>query len=494
MPVLNYNFPFTMDQSRDMLDIRQIVVSLHPTLIGPTTSINGVFLGPFYYYFNVIPYFLSGGDPASLVYWNILWYSIAPLAIFFAFYKKDKILSLALSSIFLMSTAFFYSARYFWSANPMPYVTTFYFLSLLLFIFKRDKKSSFLSGLIAGLSMQFEAAFGILFFPFLLVYSLFKKIPLKTIFPSFVGFFITLIPQILFEFRHGFIMSKTFISEVSGKSQILGEKLSFLEAQVSHIKSFIEFGNGAFTISDFISRILLVFAIAYLIINFKKLNELRREVFLTAILFLFFGLIFYSWYLHPLKGWYLLGLRIPYFLILAVFITEISTLRNLLLKAAILGFFVFSFVNTFIIHSQYIPENESVRSGDKSNLRNEIEAIDWVYTKAQTQGFKAYNYIPSVYDFPYQYLYWWYGTNKYGYQPETVTYLDNVPEYIKDNDQFYTKKKSAGDDPLVFLIYEKDDERPERLKAWLGSFTHLCSTQKQDYSWGTTVELRKKCN
>ena len=65
MPVLNYNFPFTMDQSRDMLDIRQIVVSLHPTLIGPTTSINGVFLGPFYYYFNVIPYFLSGGDPAS---------------------------------------------------------------------------------------------------------------------------------------------------------------------------------------------------------------------------------------------------------------------------------------------------------------------------------------------------------------------------------------------------------------------------------------------
>ena len=69
-PILNNNFPFTMDQARDMLDIREIAVGFHPVLIGPTTSINGVFLGPFYYYFNLIPFIISGGDPAFLVYWS----------------------------------------------------------------------------------------------------------------------------------------------------------------------------------------------------------------------------------------------------------------------------------------------------------------------------------------------------------------------------------------------------------------------------------------
>ncbi len=74
--VANYNFPFTTDQARDMLDLRQLVVGLNPVLVGPTTSINGVFLGPSYYYFNVIPFFIGQGDPAFLVYWNIFLYTL----------------------------------------------------------------------------------------------------------------------------------------------------------------------------------------------------------------------------------------------------------------------------------------------------------------------------------------------------------------------------------------------------------------------------------
>src|SRR3989344_2165305 len=83
LTVLNYNFPFTMDQGRDMLDIRNVVNGLNPTLIGPTTSINGVYLGPFWYYFNVIPYLVGQGDPATLVYWMIAWYMLAGFLFYF---------------------------------------------------------------------------------------------------------------------------------------------------------------------------------------------------------------------------------------------------------------------------------------------------------------------------------------------------------------------------------------------------------------------------
>jgi hypothetical protein len=137
-------------------------------------------------------------------------------------------------------------------------------------------------------------------------------------------------------------------------------------------------------------------------------------------------------------------------------------------------------------------KNFSDRSLDKSNLRNEIETIDWVYQKAQGKGFKAYNYIPSVYDFPYQYLYWWHGTKEYGYQPDVVTYLDNVPEYIKDNDKFFNAKKKA-EEGIIFLIYEQD-ENQQRLDAWLGNFTKYCTIEKKVFSWGTTTaESRKPC-
>lgn len=491
-PVLNYNFPFTMDQARDMLDIREIVVGKHFSLIGPTTSINGVFLGPFYYYFNVLPFIISGGDPAALVYWNILFYSLAAIAIFSFNNKNNKTFALFSSTIFLMAPALFYSSRYFWSANPMPYVTTFYFLSLIYFITKRDKKSSFLAGLVSGLSMQFEAAFGILFFPFLIVYSLIRKAPIKKLLFSFLGFFVTLFPQAFFEIRHNFVMTRTFIHEVSGESQILGEKLKFFETQISHIKSFLDYGNEIFTVPAQVTLLLLILATVFLIFRFKSLSKLNKEYFLSSAIFIVFAFIFYSWYFHPLKGWYLLGIRIPYIFILSLFFSEIFKLENRLFKLSVAGFILYTFINTSLFQSTFIPDDYNSRSGDKSNLRNEIEAIDWVYQKAGGQGFKAYNYIPSVYDFPYQYLYWWHGTQKYGYQPETLTYMDGVPEYIHNNEQFLTKKRVAGNDPLIFLIYEKD-ENNERQAAWLGSYTKYCSSEKQTFKWDTTVELRKIC-
>ena len=482
-----------MDQARDMLDIREIVVSLHPTLIGPTTSINGVFLGPFYYYFNVIPFLIGGGDPAALVYWNSLWYLIGAVALFCFNYKKNFWFGFFSSVLFLLCNEFFYSSRFFWSANPMPYMTAIYFLSLVYLSTRRNKRSGFLGGIISGLSMQVEAAFGVIFFPFLVIYSLIRRVNFPTLAFSFLGFFLTLLPQILFEIRHGFGMTKTFFSEISGNSQILGEKMGFVEAQYSHLNDFINYTNGIIQGSPYLSYGLIIFAVGFLIFRFKKLPGLNKEFFLSSVLFIVFAFIFYSWYLHPLKGWYILGLRVPFIIILGVLFAELVKSRFIAFRIAILGLLLFSTFNMTTIQWRFVSEGDIAnRSGDKSNLRNEIEAIDWVYQKAGGQGFKAYNYIPSVYDFPYQYLYWWHGTEKYGYQPETVTYMDGVPEYIKENGKYFDKTKPAGDDPLVFLIYEKD-ESIERLHAWLGSYTKYCTVEKQEYTWGTTVEMRKLC-
>lgn len=492
-PILNYNFPFTTDQGRDMLDIREIAVSFHPSLIGPTTSINGVYLGPFYYYFNVIPFWIGFGDPAVLVYWNIIWYLIAAGALFYFNYKKNFWFGFFSATLFLTCNAFFYSARYFWNANPMPYATAFYFISLVYIATRQDKKFGFLGGLLSGLFLQIEAAFAVIFFPFLIIYSLIRRVNFKTILFSGIGFGLTLLPQALFEVRHQFVMTKTFLKEISGESQILGEKITFWEAQVSHFKDFANFTDQIITGNIYLSYGLMIAAVVFLLYRFKKLSQLNKEYFLSASLFIIFAFIFYSWYLHTLKGWYILGLRIPYIIILGLFFAEVIKLKHILFKVGIAGLLIFSTFNMLQMQWKFVPEGHiTSRSGDKSNFRNEIEAIDWVYQKADGQGFRAYNYIPSIYDYPYQYLYWWYGTKEYGYQPETVIYMDNVPEYIKENDKYFTQTKSAGDDPLIFLIYEKD-ESADRLFGWLGNYTKYCTIEKQEYSWGTTVEMRKIC-
>lgn len=492
-PVLNYNFPFTTDQGRDMLDIREIAVSFHPSLIGPTTSINGVYLGPFYYYFNVIPFWIGSGDPAVLVFWNILWYLIAAGFLFYFNYKNNFWFGFFTSILFLTCNAFFYSARYFWNANPMPYLTVFYFMSLVYIVNSGKSKYGFLGGFLSGLFLQVEAAFAIIFFPFLLVYSLIRRVNFKTILFSGIGFGLTLLPQIVFELRHQFVMTKTFLKEISGESQILGEKVDFWDAQISHLLDFANFTDQIITGNIYLSYALIFSAVGFLLYRFKKLSSINKEYFLSASLFIVFAFIFYSWYLHPLKGWYILGLRIPYIIILGLFFAELIRLKSIAFKLLVLGLLIFSISNMLQIQWKFVPEgNVTSRSGDKSNFRNEVEAIDWVYEKAGGQGFRAYNYMPSVYDYPYQYLYWWYGGKTYGYHPETVTYLDSVPEYIKENAKYYDKARPAGENPLVFLVYEKDSST-ERLNAWLGNFTKYCTLEKQEYIWGTTVEMRKIC-
>lgn len=100
----DYNTPFTYDQARDMLDIRALGEFKDLAVLGPTTSINGLRLGPFYYYFNLPAYWLGGGDPQVLVYWNILLFLVSGGFIFWYFRKRNIILGFLVGSLFFDGT------------------------------------------------------------------------------------------------------------------------------------------------------------------------------------------------------------------------------------------------------------------------------------------------------------------------------------------------------------------------------------------------------
>jgi hypothetical protein len=123
-------------------------------------------------------------------------------------------------------------------------------------------------------------------------------------------------------------------------------------------------------------------------------------------------------------------------------------------------------------------------------LNNLIKNIDWVYQKMNNDGFDAYNYVPEIYDYPNQYLYWWYGTKKYGYMPNKVSYsLTEVPEYIRTQKKFYEKTKESKNKKIA-LIYERKD----LYIGWLNQFEKYCTVDKWQTDWRTTVEIREKCS
>ena len=166
---------------------------------------------------------------------------------------------------------------------------------------------------------------------------------------------------------------------------------------------------------------------------------------------------------------------------------------------------VFKYLGVFIIIAliyfsgksqiDYINKVVNKTSNDRSNLRNELVSIDWVYQNAGGKGFRAYNYLPSVYDYPYHYLYWWYGNKQYGYEPEDVSYLPNQPEYIKDNLLIWKNTKQTEENGLVFLIVEKDLDMPEREAAWMGNFDKLCKVKENQFYWtAKTYMLQKSCD
>jgi len=490
------NFAFTMDQGRDMTDIRQMVVTHTPRLVGPTTSINGVLLGPFWYYFNLPPFLAFGGNPAAIVFWQILWYQVSVVILWLVLKRKSISLATIIAIFLLLMPTGFNTARYFWNANSMTFFTIIYLASLIVTVRNTTKKNLLVLGLVSGLAMQVEVAFGILFFPFALLYLLIHKTGFKKILSLIIGFGLTLLPQVLFELRHGFIMTKVLLNEFAGKGDMLGEKISLVERfnqRWDHLHTLLLRSSHLppNTIMQLFALSLLVFI--FIVIKKKAHTEANR-VWLLSFCFVVFTAIFYLLFPQKLKGWYTLGLSIPLAIFLSSFLNYLYENKSKLLKVITMIILISTVYYSVKSQTDYLRDVASKPSNDPSNLQNEITDLNWVYQEAAGQGFNLYSYIPSVYDYPNQHVFWWYGTQKYGYQPSDISYLPNQPEYIIKGDLAWTKRKSLSENQLTFLIIEKDREMPQREQAWLGNFSKLCLVKQHSFPWNAEVRMLSKCN
>ncbi len=119
------------------------------------------------------------------------------------------------------------------------------------------------------------------------------------------------------------------------------------------------------------------------------------------------------------------------------------------------------FGGRYIDHFRYSP--------DSSMLYNEISVLDWIYTHNDEDGFNVYTYTDTFYDYPYQYLFWWYGRKKYGFMPCEYSNFPlshkevYVPNYLNYNEP------QLGCNRLRFLIIQSDTNGQSN-EDWIADF------------------------
>ena len=487
------NMPFTTDQGRDLIDVRQIWEGRDLKLIGPTTSINGVHLGPLYYYLISIPYLLTSGSPVSILIWQLVFFHLSVLFFWITFKKKSLIFATIVSSIVLMSPISFYANRYFWNANFMISFTIIYFTLLLKHILsKLSPKQDFFLGLISGLSLQIEAAFGVLFLPFTLLNFFTRRLTLPQHSRLLSGFFITLIPQVLFELAKGFPMTKIFLSELSGQSAILGEKMIFSERLIDRFEIFKNTLIQSSNINpDYLLPIFFFSVVIFVFFYKKKIHSPATILAQNSFLFIIFSFLFYTLYSSTLKVWYVYSISIVFCLFLGSIVSEIFTYSKI-------GFFIVSFFVLLLSWSFVKAQREQLaisakESVDPSGYQNQITVVEKTYELAKGNSFLVYSYIPSIYDYPFQYLFWSHGLKKYGYSPNDLGYLPNQPEYIKNKNSFLLNQKDVTKQTKIILIIQKG-ENSEHFNQWMGNFAHLCNLEKISYKFGQDIVVLQPCS
>lgn len=200
----------------------------------------------------------------------------------------------------------------------------------------------------------------------------------------------------------------------------------------------------------------------------EKFSFLQKFIFLTLTLliisFLFFGI---NW--QHYRSWQTAYLPPLIFIATVFIIWQMKKLRFFWLSALLLS----SFWHLQIKFQDYLTP-----SPNTSILYNQLATIDWIYENAADQGFKVYNYTNTFYDYPYQYLFYWYGLKHWDYLPdEYANYPLSPKELYVPAASKYSQPKRSGE-KTAFLIIQSDTNGEDN-KDWINKFREHFNLTKE---------------
>ena len=409
-PIINQTVPYTFDQGRDFLKAEEIIRDKNFTFIGPTTGIQGVHHGAWWYYLLSLFYLIFNGWPVGF-YVGLFAFSTVVLFWFFFFVKKE--LGHQSSLLFLLPVdagSFFVRLGFFASNNTLsPLFVLLFIYSVYQFFKNQSSKYLFFMSLSLGFIFEFEVAFGIFiitsFFIASLFFKLFRKsyLNLKRLALFLTGFVAPIFPRLLFELKNNFIQTKAFLNFYAHPTST--NKLSLLSTLTERAQLFIKYYFQLIPQENlYLGIFVFLFFIYLLIIGMKNIKRDKLDPLL------FFSLLISIIFLVSLVSrnnffwdYYLDGVQ---FIILFILILIFSLNNKLkLLKNSFLGILFFYIIASFLM-------NQSYKNVPLIGLRADNKIVNYFIEKTNNKYYCLKIYTPPVIPYTYYYLFSYYANHQ----------------------------------------------------------------------------------
>lgn len=468
-----------MDIANEATKAREIIFfRLHP-LVGQETSIQGFYHGPLWLYCISIGYLIFNFHPFGSLF---ILFLLNAATTAFLMWRVAKNVSPKVAMLIGASIQFFWpyydTTRF--AFSPFPLVPIAIFEILLASEALQGNTTAFiLAAIVSALPSHFEVAslppFVALFLIVAILALIKKKVTIKRFLVGLLALVLTHAARIVSEILSDFAQLHAIQEHAAARNNFIssGQFQQFPEKMIKIIQ------DGLIPQNTIISIILIIVGITFLF-RAKKVNAfIKNFYFLTLLLTLFTTLWFSSntgW--HPWHTVY-----VPPLFFIATLLT-ISCFRKryaIPLYLALILLQIPVFVKNYTFN--FRPTE------DASILANELAAVDWTYQESQGKGFYVYSYLPSVYDYPYQYLYWWRGTQKYKYVPCEYTTIPGVPDFFVKNYQMYQQPQKPCEN-IRYLIIEPD-ENTSLQDLWLSQVQKNTSLEKEAKFGTIRVEKRR---
>lgn len=453
--------PFLFDHGKDSIAVLHMLVGPKIKLIGPWTSIPGLYFGPAWYYLLAPFYLISGFNPVSgAVAMSLL--VLFQMYLLYKYFNLESAVIAGFSGFWIMIST---SA---WNPFPMTLLSIIILILLLkqLTLKKLNNKILFFLFMSAAFGFHFSSAFAI-FYPIIigLVLLLNKYIPrIKQLFFIALGGIIPFIPQLIFEVRNKFPQTTAI-----KKYFMTGESNGFGIEKIQEVLrvTFGEFRILFFESPEYLSKFayylfigFIFYSLFYSIKNNKIDKRLQRLFIISSIFIIlpiigFFFLHFNVWYVYPM---------LP---IVTVVIGTLLSKTPKIVRVAFISIFVLSAlfrVNfylteqkpNFMTNANFYPVKESV--------------IAYIREDADGRDFSVYTFKPDIYDFPYQYIFFTQGLKgetlpqEFAYEPGVPGYVHEKPDILNAIDKKYGQRWIGEPKKIYYIVTQNNGS--ELLANW----------------------------
>ncbi len=422
---INEYMTFLGDEGRDMLVVKRMIIDHKLTLLGPTTSVGSIYMGPIYYYM-MIPFLwvwnFNPVGPSVMV-------ALLAVATIYLIYKLGKDffheqVGLVASLLYAVAPLAIFSGRSSWNPNVVPFFSVLLIYSLLQIIVAKKYNWFVMLGLSMGFLIQLHYV-TLLFFPVILVCFYLKrfKFPLKNYLLGLMAFIISYSPFLLFELRHQFVNFQAVIRFVFQQSSSAASPFIFQFWNVLSDVFIRLFWRMLIVSSAELTKLFIIILILTLIIYFRNFLKRKEEklAFKIIIIWLVMGVISFGLYHGVIYDYYLGSLFAIPFILCGIMVFTLWRYANF---TRILSIFIFiSICFLFFKHSPLLLTPNNL-------LANTKKIAEFVYKEKADKPYNFALIAGQNSDHAYRYF-----LELWGSPPVTIENPTNDPQRKTVSDQ-----------------------------------------------------------